>query len=108
MDWTELCVRVPVADVERTAAIAQMIVNGVAIEDYSDLEEQTLEITHADLISEELRQKDRSHATVHLYLAPELSPAEPIAFLGRQLSESGIAFDLSTAQVRELDWATAW
>lgn len=43
--WTELTCRVAVGDLDEMAAIAQMVVGaGLYIEDYSDLEEKTLEI----------------------------------------------------------------
>ena len=73
--WTELTCRVAVEDLDEMAAIAQMVVGaGLYIEDYSDLEEKTLEIAHIDLIDEELVAKDRAHALVHLYLPPEMHP----------------------------------
>ena len=77
--WTELTCRVAVGDLDEMAAIAQMVVGaGLYIEDYSDLEEKTLEIAHIDLIDEELVAKDRAHALIHLYLPPEMSPAEDV------------------------------
>lgn len=109
MDWTELCVGVPVGAVETAAAIAGLVAGGgVYIEDYSDLEEQSWEIAHVDLIDEALLARDRSRAVVHLYLAPGESPAESIAFIGRRLEESGVPFEIGVGEVRELDWATAW
>jgi len=109
MDWTDLAVTLPVERVEEAAAIAQLVAgSGIYIEDYSDLEEQTKQIAHIDLIDEALVQKDRSKAILHLYLAPGQSPAETIAFLGQRLTACGIAFAIATAGVREEDWSTAW
>ncbi len=107
--WTELTCRVAVGDLDEMAAIAQMVVGaGLYIEDYSDLEEKTLEIAHIDLIDEELVAKDRAHALIHLYLPPEMSPAEPISYIGRRCEECGIPVEISTEGVREEDWSTAW
>ncbi|PWM21579.1 MAG: 50S ribosomal protein L11 methyltransferase [Oscillospiraceae bacterium] len=107
--WTELTCRVAVEDLEEMSAIAQMVAGaGIYIEDYSDLEEKTLEIAHIDLIDEELLRKDRGHALVHLYLPPQVSPAEPIAYLGRQCEACGIPVEISTEGVLEEDWSTAW
>lgn len=95
--WTELTCRVAVGDLDEMAAIAQMVVGaGLYIEDYSDLEEKTLEIAHIDLIDEELVAKDRAHALIHLYLPPEMSPAEPISYIGRRCEECGIPVEIST------------
>lgn len=108
-NWTELTCRVAVEHLDEMAAIAQMVVGaGLYIEDYSDLEQKTLEIAHIDLIDEELIAKDRSHALVHLYLPPEMSPAEPLAYIARRCEACGIPVELSTEGVREEDWSTAW
>ncbi|MEG2174829.1 MAG: 50S ribosomal protein L11 methyltransferase [Oscillospiraceae bacterium] len=109
MDWTELSIIIPVAYVEQAAAIASLVAGGgVYIEDYSDLEQQTLEIAHIDLIDEELLNKRRDQAIVHIYLSPGTSPAEAISFAGQQLSKCEIPFSIETKGVREEDWATAW
>ncbi|MEG1849454.1 MAG: 50S ribosomal protein L11 methyltransferase [Oscillospiraceae bacterium] len=109
MDWTELRVTVPLADSEAACAIAQMVVGGgLYLEDYSDLEQQTMAMTHMNLIDEELLKKDRTHVVLHLYFPPEQSPVEPIGWLGDQLTRAQIEFSIDTQEVRELDWATAW
>jgi len=109
MDWTDLTVTVPTENIDEAAAIAQMVAGGgIYIEDYSDLEEKTLEIAHIDLIDEELIQKDRNHAVIHIYLPPDYSPAEPISFIGQRLESCGIKFEIATSGVKEENWSTAW
>lgn len=109
MDWTDLAITVPVNRLCEAEAIAQMVSGaGLYIEDYSDLEEKTLEIAHIDLIDEALLKKDRSKAVIHIYFSPETSIAEHAAFIGRQLTSCGIPFEQSSNGVREQDWATAW
>lgn len=108
-DWNEVSVTVALADLEVAADIAQMVAgDGIYIEDYSDLEEQTLEIAHIDLIDEELLEKDRSTAIIHMYFPPEVSVAEPIGYIGHRLEVCGIEGKIATAGVHEEDWATAW
>lgn len=108
-NWTELTVSVPSADADRAADIANMTVPyGVYIEDYSDLEEGAREIAHIDLIDEELLARDRTHALIHVYLEPDVNPAEALAFLQERLSACGIENVLSTRTVREADWANNW
>ncbi len=108
-NWTELTVSVPAADADRAADIANMTVPyGVYIEDYSDLEEGAREIAHIDLIDEELLARDRTHALIHVYLEPDVNPAEALAFLQERLSACGIENALSTRTVREADWANNW
>lgn len=108
MDWTEINIEVSPADVEQAAAIAQMTAEGVYIEDYTDLEQQVLEISRIDLIDEELLEKDRSKAILHIYIDPTRSPAEPISFLQNRLEFENIPYKISSANVKEEDWATAW
>ncbi len=109
MDWTDVTVTVPREHAELAAAIASMVVSGgVYVEDYGDLEEMVLEIAHIDLIDEELRQKNRDDAVVHVYISPEENPAEALGFLRERLREAGIPFTLGDETVREEDWATNW
>ncbi|MBE6757941.1 MAG: 50S ribosomal protein L11 methyltransferase [Ruminococcaceae bacterium] len=108
-NWTELTVSVPVTDTDRAADIANMTVPyGLYIEDYSDLEQGAREIAHIDLIDEELLARDRTRSLIHVYLEPEVNPAEALAFLQERLSAAGIDNALSTRTVRESDWANNW
>ena len=69
MEWTEIIMKVPSAQLEQAADMAQMAVDGgIYVEDYSHLEEEAREIAHIDLIDEELLAKDREHGLVHLYI----------------------------------------
>lgn len=109
MDWTQLSITVDTKDTDTAAAIAQMVAGGgIYIEDYSDLEEQTLAIARIDLIDEELRAKDKQKSIIHLYVAPDAQLGEYIRFVGDRLTAAGITFSLTTDSVRELDWSTAW
>ncbi|MBO5798118.1 MAG: 50S ribosomal protein L11 methyltransferase [Clostridia bacterium] len=108
-NWTELTIAVPVKDTDRAADIANMTVPyGLYIEDYSDLEQGAREIAHIDLIDEDLLARDRTRSLIHVYLEPEVNPAEALAFLQERLSASGIENELSTRTVHEADWANNW
>ncbi len=108
-NWTELTVSVPAEDTDRAADIANMTVPyGLYIEDYSDLEEGAREIAHIDLIDEDLLARDRTRSLIHVYLEPEVNPAEALTFLQERLSAAGIENELSTRTVRETDWANNW
>lgn len=109
MNWTEVCIRVATADTDRASAIAHMVVPyGLYVEDYSDVEQGAREIAHIDLIDEELLARDRTHSVLHLYLRPEESPAEAVAFLRERYAAAGIANEVVTASVKEEDWAFGW
>ena len=109
MEWTEIKITVPAAEVERAGDIAQMVVPyGIYVEDYSHLEEEAWEIAHIDLIDEELLQKDRSIGVVHVYISPEENPAEALSFLRERYEAEGLAYRLDTAGCAEEDWINNW
>ena len=109
MDWTEVCMRVPTADTDEAAAIANMAVPyGIYIEDYSDLEQGAREIARIDLIDEDLLAKERDHSLIHLYISPEDNPAEAVAFLRERLTAVGITHEVVAQTVNEEDWANNW
>lgn len=109
MDWTEVKINIDAKDVETAGNIAQMVVPyGIYIEDYSDLEEAAWEIAHIDLIDEDLLQKDRNKAIVHIYISPEESPAEAVAFLSERYNAEGIQHSIDLSVCRNQDWENNW
>ncbi len=109
MDWTEICVEVPAADIDSAAAIANMTVPyGIFIEDYSDLEREVLEIARIDLIDEDLLKADRDKAKIHIYIDPEDNIDEAVSFLKERLNAAGIAYTIDLSNVREDDWLNNW
>lgn len=109
MDWTEIAIEVKAEDIDAAAAIANMTVPyGIYIEDYSELEEEVMEIAHIDLIDEELLQKDRSVALIHIYIDPEDNIDEAVSFLKERLSAAGIGYTIDLSNVQEDDWRNNW
>ena len=109
MDWTEVTITVNAKDVDKAGNIANMVVPyGIYIEDYSNLEEEAWEIAHIDLIDEDLLQKDRSKALVHIYISPEESPAEAVAFLRERYTAEGIENEICLDSCVEEDWINNW
>ncbi len=108
-DWTELKIRVPNKYLDTAGDIAQMAVPyGIYIEDYSTLEKEVAEIAHIDLIDEELLNKDRTKGIVHIYISPEESPQEAVAFLSERYSSEGIEHEIELASCIEEDWLNNW
>ncbi len=108
MDWTEIIITVDANDLDKAAAIAQVLVPGVYIEDYRTLEQEAFEIAGIDLIDEELLQKDRTKGLIHIYISPEDNPAEATAFLTERLAAENIGYALSTNICRNEDWENNW
>ncbi len=108
-DWTEVKISVNADDVDRAGDIASMVVPyGIYIEDYRELEKEAWEIAHIDLIDEELLQKDRTKAIVHVYISPEENPQEAVAFLRERYSAQGIDSEIILNQCKNEDWENNW
>lgn len=107
--WTEIKVSVLSKDIDRASDIANIVVPyGIYIEDYRNLEQEIEDIAHIDLIDEELLQKDKKTAAVHIYLEPGVSPKEAVAFLGERYSAEGIEHSIELLDCAEEDWRNNW
>lgn len=109
MDWIEIAVEVNADRIDDAAAIANMTVPyGIYIEDYSELEQEVMEIAHVDLIDEELLQRDRSKAKIHIYIDPEDNIGEAVQFLRERLTAGNIGYTIDQSNVKEDDWLNNW
>lgn len=107
-DWVDISLKVKLADAEMAEEIANRVVDyGIYIEDYSELEKETMEIAHIDLIEEKLLKKDRENVIIHIYVTNE-NPEEAIAFLEETYKARGIEYTLQTSAIRQEDWANNW
>ena len=109
MNWTEITVKIPTEYTDTAAAIANMTVPyGIYIEDYSDLEAKAEEIAHIDLIDEELINKDRTEALIHIYISECDKATEALAFLKERLTAENIPFSCGAEGVNDADWSENW
>ncbi len=107
--WAEITVTVATCDIDSAAAIVNMVVPyGIYIEDYSALEEETMEIAHIDLIDRGLLNKDREHGIIHVYVNPDENPAESAAYIENRLMDTGITYDLRISDCKTEDWQNKW
>lgn len=107
--WNEIKITVPAEQADTAAAITNMTVPyGIYIEDYSALEQETLEIAHIDLIDQELLQKDRTKAVIHVYINPCENPHEAVSFIEARLQAEGIAYSVSVGTCVQEDWINNW
>lgn len=108
-NWTEIKINVPVERVDEAGAVASMTVPyGIYIEDYSNLEEEAMEIAKIDLIDEELLAKDRSIGIVHIYISPEENPQEAISFIEERLNAESIEYTIDVGNCAREDWENNW
>ena len=109
MDWTDITIEIKTDVLDEAAAIANMTVPyGIYIEDYSGLEDEVMEIAHVDLIDEELLNKARDVAKIHIYLHPEDNIEEAVQFLREHLTAAGIGYRIDRGSVKEDDWLNNW
>ena len=108
-NWTEIKIAVSAADIDRAGDIANMAApGGIYIEDYRDMEQVVEQIAHIDLIDEDLLKKDRSKAFIHIYIEPDISPAEAVAFLSERYESEGITHEIALLDCAEEDWRNNW
>ena len=109
MDWTEIMIKVPVEMTETAEAIANMAVPyGIYVEDYSNLEQDALEIAHIDMIDEQLLRKDRTVSVIHIYISNEENPFEATEYLKERFAAAGIKCEIDTGNISEEEWADNW
>ena len=109
MDWFEIIIKIPASKCEVASAIANMIVPyGIYIEDYSDIESQSWEIAHVDLIDKALLEKDRDIAFIHIYIDKSENLTESLCYLKERLAAEEIPYEVSFATVADIDWNEYW
>ncbi len=107
--WTEIKIAVNAHDIEKVSDIANVVVPyGIYIEDYAKLEQEVEQIAHIDLIDEDLLNKDRNKAFVHIYLEPDVSPSEAVAFLSERYTAENIEHSIELLDCAEEDWRNNW
>ena len=88
-------------------AVMGMVDNSLMIEDYSDVE-RDLDGVYGDLIDAELLARDRSIASVSVFIPMEKSPAESEGFIRQRFSELNVPATVELIGVNEEDWADSW
>lgn len=107
--WTEIAITVSTKDIDTVGNIANMVVPyGIYIEDYSALEEETMQIAHIDLIEESLLQRDRTKAIIHVYVNPHENPLEAVSFIKERLDSENITHEITIADCKTEDWVNNW
>lgn len=109
MDWNEITVTVNAESVDDAAAIANMTVPyGIYIEDYTNLEKDAEEIAHIDLIDEELVNKDRENAIIHIYISSDDNAIEAVSYLRERLAAADIDYKIGKETVDDENWNENW
>lgn len=105
MEWTQLRVNGTLGDRDTICAVMCMLDSGLMIEDYSDIDMDTV---YADLIDEEILKKDKNRISVSFFVPPRRSAVEYAAFLKDRFRSLGIKAEIELCGIEEQAWATAW
>lgn len=109
MNWNEIKINFSVSHIETVENIANMTVPyGFYLEDYSDLEQGAWDIAHIDLIDEELLNKNRNVATIHIYIDEDENYLEAAQFIKERLTAEKIEFSVDTDTVNDEQWRDNW
>lgn len=107
--WSEIVITVDTKDIEVAGNIANMVVPyGIYIEDYSDLENEVMEIAHIDLIEKSLLEADRTKGLIHVYVNPHENPLEAVSFIEERLKEQNINYQIRIDDCKAEDWVNNW
>lgn len=107
--WSEIVITVDTKDIEVAGNIANMVVPyGIYIEDYSDLENEVMEIAHIDLVEESLLEADRTKGLIHVYVNPHENPLEAVSFIEERLKEQNINYQIRIDDCKAEDWVNNW
>lgn len=107
--WTEIAITVDTKDIDMAGNIANMVVPyGIYIEDYSMLEEETMEIAHIDLIEESLLERDRTKGIIHIYVDTNENALEAVSFIRERLNAENILHDIKIENCQTEDWVNNW
>ncbi len=105
--WIQIKVTVKQEYLNDLCAVMSMVDNSLMVEDYSDVQ-QELDGVYGDLIDQELLERDRTIASVSVFIPMEKSPAESEGFIRERLSVLDIPAEIECIGVHEEDWANSW
>lgn len=103
-DWVKIKTECTPDQVDSVSAIMTVIDAHLMIEDNSDIEEYNS--MYGELVDDSL--KNRSDASVSIFLSKEINAAEAAAFLKDRFREEGLDVTVSLEGVNEEDWADNW
>jgi len=107
--WNELIITVSTKDLAKAEAIATVIAEGgIYVEDYSDMLVVLPTIGHYDYISEELLERDKTLASIHIYINEGDTLKEVIEFVEERLKNEEISFTKQFRVVEDTDWEEGW
>lgn len=109
MDWTEVLFKISADDVDAVSNICTMVVPyGFYIEDYSTLDFDSENLFNIDMIDDNLKNKPKDKAVIHIYIDKENNPNDAIEFVSYHLQKNNISFEVDKESISQEDWADNW
>ncbi len=105
MEWTQLKVNGRLEDKDTICAVMMMLDTGIVIEDYSDIDMDTV---YADLIDESILNCDKTKIAFSSYVPEDKNLNEYASFLRDRFRELSIDCGIEFVGVDEEAWSTAW
>lgn len=103
--WTQIKVTVRLEELDKLSALMSMIDTNIQIEDYSDID---LDSVYGDLIDESILNADKTIASVSVYVPEERSYKDALAFINERLDAEKLEARIEVIGVDEEDWANSW
>ena len=110
MNWIEIIIEIQSKYTDTVSELAQLVnPDSVYIEDYSQLEKDVMEIAHTDLIDNQLKNKAKNIAKIHIYLQNSKNIDSSIDFLNKKLNENHISNTITKKSISNTnEWETKW
>lgn len=105
--WIQIKATAPLEWLDTVTAVMSMVSNSLMVEDYSDVVKD-LDGVYGDLIDEELLARDRTVASVSVFIPEGVSPAESTDFIRQRLAAEKVPATVEHIGVSEEDWAETW
>jgi ribosomal protein L11 methyltransferase len=105
--WIQIKATAALEWLDTLTAVMSMVSNSLMVEDYSDVVKD-LDGVYGDLIDEELLARDRTVASVSVFIPEGTSPSESTDFIKERLASSGVPATVELIGVSEEDWAETW
>lgn len=104
--WTQIRVACKAENIDTVASVMSMLDNGLLIEDANEIDQ--MNTCYGELIDEKMKNADRSHGAVSIYLPEDKNPADYVSFIKERLGSVGIGYEISLSGMKEEDWANSW
>ena len=105
MIWKKIKAEGKREDLDTMCAVMSMLESGLEIEDYSDI---TADPVYGELIDEEILKKDKTVASVSIYISEDKNENEYISFLKDRFAALGVQAKVFAERLNEEDWADSW